>query len=119
MFSQYNYGWFLYFQILSRPSHPQCQKASRVAEHFLSEEVPEMIDWPSNSLSLNPVVNVWSIIKRRVEKRKPINHQELNMFQHEEWDKTARVVLSHWVDSMESRCLALIELKGGRIIYQM
>ena len=90
---------------------------SRVAQQFLSKEVPEVIDWPPNSPDVNPVENLWSIIKRRVEKRKPTNLQELDMFLHEEWDKTDMVVLSHLVDSMKSRCLALIESKGERINY--
>jgi transposase len=46
---------------------------SLVAQQFLSKEVPEMIHWLSNSSDVNPVENLWSIIKRRVEKRKPTN----------------------------------------------
>jgi transposase len=90
---------------------------SRVAQQFISNEVPEVIDWPSNSPDVNPVENLWSIIKRRVEKRKPINLQELDMFLHEEWDKTDMLVLNHLVNSMKLRCLALIESKGERINY--
>jgi nicotinamide mononucleotide adenylyltransferase len=88
-----------------------------VAQQFLSKEAPEVIDWSSNSQDVNSVENLWSIITRRVEKRKSTNHQELNMFLQEEWDKTDMVVLSHLVNSMESRCLALIESKGERINY--
>ena len=58
---------------------------SRLAQQFLSSEVANVIDWPSNSLDANPVENLWSIIKRRVEKRKPTNLEELNKFLHEEW----------------------------------
>ena len=90
---------------------------SRVAQQFLSREVPEVIDWPSNSPDANPVENLWSIIKRRVEKRKPTNLEELDKFLHEEWDKTDMVVLNHLINSMKSRCLALIESKGERINY--
>jgi transposase len=90
---------------------------SRVAQQFISNEVPEVIDWPSNSPDVNPVENLWSIIKRRVEKRKPANLQELDIFLHEEWKKTDMLVLNHLVNSMKSRCLALIEAKGERINY--
>ena|ERR1700722_10967282 len=90
---------------------------SRVAKQFLRNEVPEMIDWPSNSPDVNPVENLWSIIKRRVEKRKPSNLDELDRFLHEEWDKTDLDTLNHLVGSMKARCLPLIDLKGERINY--
>ncbi|CAF1536397.1 unnamed protein product [Adineta ricciae] len=72
---------------------------------------------PSNSSDVNPVENLWSIIKRRVEKREPTNLRELDLFLHQEWAKTVMSVLNHLVNSMKSRCLALIETKGERINY--
>ena len=89
----------------------------RLAQQFLSSEVPEVIDWPSNSPDANPVENLWSIIKRHVEKRKPTNLEELNKFLHEEWINIDVVVLNHLIDSMKSRCLELIKSKGERINY--
>ncbi|CAF4965723.1 unnamed protein product [Rotaria sp. Silwood1] len=61
---------------------------SRVAKQFLENQVPETIDWPSNSPDINPIENMWSILKRRVEKRKPSNIDELDQFLHEEWKKS-------------------------------
>ena len=83
----------------------------------MSSEVSEVIDWPSNILDANPVENLWSIMKRRVEKRKPTNLEELNKFLHEEWINIDVVVLNHLIDSMKSRCLELIKPKGERINY--
>ena len=53
---------------------------SPLAQQFLSSEVAEVIDWSSNSPDTNPIVNFWSIIKRRVEKRKATNVEGLNKF---------------------------------------
>ena len=53
---------------------------SRLAQRFLSSEVAEVIDWPSNSPDPNPVENLC-----RVEKRKATNLEELNKFLHEKW----------------------------------
>ena len=54
------------------------------AQKFLSSVVAGVIEWPSNSPHANPLENLWSIIKRCVEKRKLANLEELNKFLHEE-----------------------------------
>ncbi len=105
---QYGRRWWL--QQDNDPKHK-----NRVAQQFLSSEVPEVIDWPSNSPDANLVENLWSIIKRRVEKRKPTNLDELDKFLHEESNNIDMVVLNHLINSMKSRCLALIKSKGERI----
>jgi hypothetical protein len=57
-----------------------------VAKQFLDKEVPETIDWPSNSPDINPTENLWSIIKRNVEKRRSSNIDELEEFLNQEWE---------------------------------
>ena len=47
------------------------KRRSRVAQDFLSRETPEVME------------NLWAIIERRIEKRKPGNIEELNNFLHE------------------------------------
>jgi transposase len=94
------------------PKHRSC-----LAKNFLQKEVPETIDWPSNSPDVNPVENLWSILKRRVEKRKPSNLDELNQFLHEEWKIIDLSILNNLIKSMKTRCLALINSKGERINY--
>ena len=58
---------------------------SRLTQQFLSSEVAEVIDSPSNNPAADLVDNLWLIIQRRVEKRKPTNLEELSKFLHEEW----------------------------------
>jgi hypothetical protein len=81
---QFERRWRL--QLDNDPKH-----TSRVAKQFLNKEVPEVLDWPSNSPDVNPIENLWSIIKRRVEKRKPTNLEELDKFLREEWKKLIRL----------------------------
>ncbi|CAF3374009.1 unnamed protein product [Rotaria socialis] len=90
---------------------------SKIAKQFLEKEVPEMIDWPSNSPDINPIENMWSILKRRVEKQNPSNIDELDQFLHEEWQKVETNIINNLVNSMKSRCLAIIDSKGERINY--
>ena len=57
---------------------------SRVAQDFLSRETPEVME------------NLWAIIERRIEKRKPGNIEELNNFLHEEWNNIDINLLVIW-----------------------
>ncbi|CAF1663328.1 unnamed protein product [Rotaria magnacalcarata] len=88
-FIQNNYEWSFLWSNFSTSSYPQCQKTNFIDDGDCSKitirstEIPEVIDWPSNSPDINPIENVWSIIKRRVEKRKPKNLEELDKFLHE------------------------------------
>ena len=100
------------FQQDNDPKH-----TSRVAKEFLDQHVPETIDWPANSPDLAPIENLWSILKRRVEKRRPKDFDELEQFLHEEWEKIDVSVVNHFIASMKERCLAVISSKRERICY--
>jgi transposase len=90
---------------------------SRIAKEFLANNVPEVMDWPSNSPDLNPIENLWAIIKRDVELRRPKNLSELECFLEEEWAKIPNSLLINLVNSMPRRCEEVIEKNGERISY--
>src|SRR5438128_6054412 len=100
------------FQQDNDPKH-----MSRLAKSFLQEKVPEVIDWPSNSPDLNPIENLWNIVKRNVEKRMPKNCDELVEFMVEEWNSIPKSTLINLVSSMRDRCELIIEKHGERIPY--
>lgn len=90
---------------------------SRIAKEFLANNVPEVMDWPSNSPDLNPIENLWAIIKRNVELRMPKNLSELEQFLEEEWGNIPDSLLINLVNSMPRRCREVIEKNGERISY--
>ncbi|PKB93572.1 hypothetical protein RhiirA5_240797, partial [Rhizophagus irregularis] len=73
--------------------------------------------WPSNSPDLNPIENLWAIIKSKVEKRMPKNISELEEFMVEEWENIPETVLINLSKSMRRRCELIIENNGERIPY--
>ena len=103
-------GHVWHFQQDNDPKH-----TSRVASAFLRENMPEVIDWPSNSPDLNPIENLWSIVKRNVEKRQPKNLDDLQRFMVEEWDNIPETIIKNLIGSMKRRCEAIIDQGGERI----
>ena len=68
---------------------------------WLTDNVPQVLDWPSNSPDLNPIDNLWNIIKRRTERRKPSNINDLKNFMNEEWNNIEKSVIINLIDSMK------------------
>src|SRR5581483_1076585 len=100
------------FQQDNDPKH-----TSRKAKNFLNENVPVLIDWPSNSPDINPIENLWELLKRNVEKRKPRNLEDLERYMVEEWEQIPDFVLQNLIDSMTTKFEEVIKLQGERINY--
>jgi transposase len=98
------------FQQDNDPKH-----TSKLAKEFINNNTPNILEWPSNSPDLNPIENLWSIVKRNVEKRRPKNFSDLEEFMIEEWNNIPEQTYRNLINSMNSRCHKIIEGQGERI----
>jgi transposase len=69
--------------------------------------------WPANSPDLNPIENVWRILKYRIGKRLPRNLTELRQYLIEEWDRLSLEDYDKYIKEMPQRCDAVIQAEGG------
>ena len=73
---------------------------SGVAKEFIKNNVPELLECWANSPDLNSIEDYWNVIKRRVEKRKFGNIDDLEQFMNEKIEKTDSNFLINFVKSM-------------------
>jgi len=75
------------------------------------------MDWPSYSPDVNPMENIWAIMKRNVSKRNPQNIQELIEAIHNECENFSQTTVSNIFHSIYNRVDQLIECRGNALSY--
>lgn len=70
--------------------------------------------WPANSPDLNPIENVWRLLKQRVAKRSPRSLVELRQCIEKEWMIANAHDVTKYIGNMSERCKAVIDAKGGQ-----
>jgi transposase len=73
----------------------------------------ELLQWPANSPDLNPIENIWSILKHRVGLHFPTTREEVVTAIQTEWDKITTSDIARCCQSMRERCQAVIDAEGG------
>jgi transposase len=77
------------------------------------------LPWPPNSPDLNPIENVWALLKRKLRKRfsniekRPHSAAELYQAAREEWQTIPQQTLDEWINRMPERMRAVLDADGG------
>lgn len=87
-----------------------------VKEWFTSKSIKQLW-WPAQSPDLNPIENLWAIVKDSMKKRYrgyALGVHELWSRLETEWKREVSVLLCQTlIESMPRRCAAVIKAKGG------
>lgn len=100
------------FQQDNDPKH-----TSKLVKDFLKHTKIKVLEWPSQSPDLNPIENLWRVLKVRVHARRPSNLQDLEQFAKEEWAKIPQETCANLVTNYQKRLLSVLDQKGYTIDY--
>lgn len=85
---------------------------SRSSREWFASNNWTVSDWPANSPDLNPIENVWGVMKKEVEKRNPKNLNELERIIQVVWNEITIPYLLNLINSMPHRITKCIDLNG-------
>ncbi len=102
---------FIFQQDLA-PAH-----AAKSTKSWLNDHGVGVLDWPENSPDLNPIENIWGIIKRKMRNKRPKNEDELKATVKETWASISPQQCHKLITSMPRRIEAVIKAKGAPTKY--
>lgn len=75
--------------------------------------------WPANSPDLNPIENLWHILRTNIKRRvpTPMRKEDLAATLQEEWAKLNMDMVNKLIESMPRRLQAVIDANGGSTKY--
>jgi transposase len=88
---------------------------SKLAKDFFEESKIAVMDWPAQSPDLNPIENIWALMKKKIGKhgRPPSGILELWEIVQKQWDEISVDDCRSVIESMPRRIAAVIKSKGG------
>ncbi len=102
---------FIFQQDLA-PAHTAKGTKSWFNDHGVT-----VLDWPANSPDLNPIENLWSIVKRKMRDTRPNNADDLKATVKETWASIPPQQCHKLITSMPRRIEAVIKAKGAPTKY--
>ncbi len=89
----------------------------KVTKSWFNDHGVTVLDWPANSPDLNPIENLWGIVKRKMRDTRPNNADELKATVKETWASIAPQQCHKLITSMPRRIEAVIKAKGAPTKY--
>lgn len=118
---QHTISWYEYnqekiiFQHDNDPKH-----TSALVKSYLEQQPYQVLNWPSQSPDLNPIENIWSMLKKRLfhcYDSPPSGMNDLWERVQEQWNNISVEDCRNVIESLPKRCQDIIKKKGYWIDY--
>ena len=95
-----------------------CYSSEKMRTFFEEKDIT-ILDWPGNLPDLNPIENLWAVIKHKIKRTDCSTVQKLFFAIIRTWYHDDEVVKMCFtlVDAMPKRVKILLEAKGGHMLY--
>lgn len=106
-------GWMLLMD--NAPAHT----AHVTQQYIANTNISVLPSWPANSPDLNPIENVWGMIKKQVYGSHYTSLAELKAAVEAAWEAIPVHTLQNLMSSMPRRLQRVLQLKGGYTGYEL
>jgi transposase len=90
---------------------------SKLAKKWRAENGVQKIDWPAASPDINPIENVWHLLKMQLQKKNRRNYRSLVLAINREWRALPVELAGRLVETMKNRVSEVIERDGDYILH--
>ena len=94
------------------------KQTAKLTKNWFTTNKISVLSWPSQPSDLNPIENLWRIIKTAVQKISPRNIADLRLICMQEWNKISQTECQKLVSSFNNRLRVAIANKGNATRYQ-
>ena len=101
-----------HFQQDNAPSH-----SARSVKSWLQEKGIQVLEWPACSPDLNPIENLWSVLKSQLDLQVSESLDSVFATANCLFCDIDQCILDNVIDSMPRRCAEVIRNKGASIDY--
>jgi len=92
---------------------------ARATKEYLTLFCNIIEDWPPGSPDLNPIENLWSILKRHVEQVQPQTKEDLINIIFLFWSSIQQVTIDNLINSMQNRLHSVVQANGYHTYYRI